>query len=279
MPARTLFLTTPMMVGDDVRALQRALKNPARPDLKDDDFLQSPAGVDGEFGEDTHRAVFRAKYWLGYANPDHRAAEKLISFLNGVTPPTPRMKGLRKKRVAKQKEKTPGFRKLEEAVKHLGLKESPAGTNRVMFTSFYDMPGPWCAMFVTFCGVKAGLKSYAKRPPGRWAYVPFMVDDARAGRNQYTITNTPVTGDDVALDFPPRDGKPDHVGIFATERDLRKLNAAALNKAIQRFGALKSNEFWSVEGNTMVGNDSNGGEVMLRKRRKADVVAFMHPGV
>jgi hypothetical protein len=28
----------------------------------------------------------------------------------------------------------------------------------------------------------------------------------------------------------------------------------------------------------MVGNESNGGEVMLRKRRKEDVLAFMHPG-
>jgi hypothetical protein len=276
--ARTLFLTSPMMVGDDVRALQKALKNPARPDLKDDDFLQSESGVDGEFGEDTHRAVFRAKYWLGYTNPDHKAADKLIKFLNGAMPPTSKMKQLRKKRLAALKAKTPGFRKLEIAVEHLGDKENPPGSNKVMFATFYDQPGPWCAMFVTFCGVKAGLKSYAKRPPGRWAYVPFMVSDAKQGLHNYTITRSPVTGDDVALDFPPRDGVPDHIGIFAREQDLRKINAAALNKAIQRFGALGSNEFWSVEGNTMVGQDSNGGEVMLRKRRREDVVAFMHPG-
>jgi len=279
MAARTLFLTTPMMVGDDVRALQKALKNPARPDLRDDDFLQSPSGADGEFGEDTHRAVFRAKYWLGFTHPDHKAAGKLINFLNGVTPPTPKMNQLRKKRLAAIKAKPPGFRKLEVAVKHLGVKESPSGSNKVMFASFYDLPGPWCAMFVTFCGAKAGLKSYAKRPPGRWAYVPFMVDDARAGRYNYTVTSNPVSGDDAALDFSsPKDGVPDHIGIFASEHDLRKINAAALKKAIQSFGALGSNEFWSVEGNTMVGQDSNGGEVMLRKRRKQDVVAFMHPG-
>jgi hypothetical protein len=275
--ARTLFLTTPLMKGPDVRKLQNALKNPARPDLKDDDFLQSEAGADGEFGEDTYRAVFRAKYWLGYSNPDHRAGDKLIKFLNGELPATQRMKQLRKKRLAAEKAEPPGFKKLKEAVKHLGVTENPAGSNKVMFATFYDMAGPWCAMFVTFCGAKAGLKSYVKRPPGRWAYVPFMVDDAKAGRFKYTITPNPVSGDDVAFDFDG-DGTADHVGIFAREPDLRRLAPAAVDKAVQRFGRLGSGDFWTVEGNTGVGNDSNGGAVMIRKRQKRHVLAFMHPG-
>lgn len=277
MMARTLFLTTPMMTGEDVRKLQKALQNPGRPDLKNDDFLQSEAGADGEFGEDTHRAVYRAKYWLGYANPDHRAGDNLVNFLNGVRPPTPRMKQLRKKRLATLKAQPPGLKKLKEAVRHLGVKENPPGSNKVMFASFYDLAGPWCAMFVTFCGVKAGLKSYVKRPPGRWAYVPFMVADARAGRHRYTLTTQPVSGDDAAFDFNG-DGTADHIGIVAREPDLRKLAPAALDKAIQRFGRLGSGEFWSVEGNTGIGDDSNGGEVMLRKRKKQQVLAFMHPG-
>lgn len=273
--ARTLYLTTPLMEGDDVKALQQALNEPQRADLRGTDFLQSPDGVDGFFGEDTSRAVYRAKYWLGYANPDYRAAQKLVDFLNGVRPATEQMTKLRKKRLDEAKKKPLGIKKLEEAMKHLGVKESPAGSNRVMFATFYDLAGPWCAMFVTFCGCKAGLKAYAKRPPGRWAYVPYMVADARAGRHGYTITANPVSGDDVAFNFHS-DPKPDHIGIFATEADLRKINSEAVNKAIQRFGPLASGEFWSVEGNTAVGNDSNGGEVMLRKRKKSNVVAFMH---
>jgi peptidoglycan hydrolase-like protein with peptidoglycan-binding domain len=276
MAARTLFLTTPMMVGDDVRRLQKALKNPGRADLKDEDFLESD--VDGQFGEDTHRAVYRAKYWLGFRNPDYRAGDKLVGFLNGVKPPTAQMKDLRKKRLTKQKAEAPGLRKLREAVKHLGLKENPPQSNKILFASWYDVAGPWCAMFVAYCGAKAGLKSYAKRPPGRWAYVPFMLDDAKAGRNHYSITHHPVTGDDAAYDFPPKTGTAEHVGIFATEEDLKKVAPDALRNAKQSFGALRSGEFWAVEGNTMVGSDSNGGEVMLRKRRKADVLAFMHPG-
>lgn len=276
--ARTLFLTTPMMKGEDVRTLQKALQNPARPDLRDDDFLQSAAGADGEFGEDTHRAVYRAKYWLGYVRPDHRASDKLVDFLNGVKPPTARMKELRRKRVRELQTQPPGLKKLKEAVRHLGVTESPPGSNRVEFATWYDVAGPWCAMFVTFCGAKARLPSYAKRPPGRWAFVPFMVADARAGRNHYSLTANPVSGDDVAFDFPPRDGTAQHVGIFAAEPDLRRLAPAALDQAIARFGRLGNREFWSVEGNTGVGSDNNGGAVMIRKRRKADVVAFMHPG-
>jgi hypothetical protein len=276
--ARTLFLTSPMMKGEDVRKLQKALMNPARPDLRNEDFLLSPAGADGEFGEDTHRAVYRAKFWLGYAAPDHRAADKLLSFLNGVTPPTARMKQLRTKRLRALAAQPPGLKKLKEAVKHLGVTEAPPASNKVAFATWYDMAGPWCAMFVTFCGAKAGLRSYAKRPPGRWAFVPFMVNDARAGRHNYALTTNPVSGDDVAYDFAPRSGTPEHVGIFAAEEDLRKLAPSALRRAKNRFGPLGSNEFWSVEGNTGVGNESNGGAVMLRKRRKADVVAFMHPG-
>lgn len=276
--ARTLFLTTPMMKGDDVRKLQKALQNPARPDLRNDDFLESAAGADGEFGEDTHRAVYRAKYWLGYTRPDHRASGKLVDFLDGVKPPTARMKQLRRKRVTALTAKQPGLKKLKEAVRHLGVTESPPGSNKVAFASWYDVAGPWCAMFVTFCGAKAGLKSYCKRPPGRWAFVPFMVADARAGHNHYSLTANPVTGDDVAYDFPPRDGVAQHVGIFASEADLRRLAPAAVDHAITRFGRLGNREFWSVEGNTGVGSDNNGGAVMIRKRRKADVVAFMHPG-
>jgi hypothetical protein len=275
---RTLFLTTPMMVGEDVADLQRALAHPARPDLAGVDFLQSPAGIDGVFGEDTHRAVYRAKYWLGYTNPDHKAAEKLIEFLNGVRPPTNRMTLLRTQRLAGSRKESPGFRKLREAVKYLGVKERPPRSNKVMFANWYDVAGPWCAMFVSFCGANAGIKAYCKSPPGRWAYVPYMVEDARAGRYHYAITHKPVSGDDAAYDFAPKDGVADHVGIFASEEDLRLLAAEDLDKSVRKFGPLRSDEFWAVEGNTTVGDDSDGGEVMLRKRRKADVLAFMHPG-
>ena len=274
MAARPLFLTSPLTTGADVRALQVALQTPARPDLVGNDFLLS--AVDGEFGEDTHRAVYRAKFWLGYALPDHRATDKLIAFLNGATPPTPKMTANRKKRLKAAKAVPPGFKKLREAVKHLGLSEDPPNSNNVLFSSWYGLIGAWCAMFVTYCGCKAGMKAYARK--NRWAYVPFMVDDARSGRFHYTLTTAPVTGDDVAFDWPPKNGVPDHVGIYASEADLEKLAPAALRAARRQFGPLGRGDFWSVEGNTGVGNDSNGGSCMIRKRNRSSVHAFMHPG-
>jgi hypothetical protein len=50
---------------------------------------------------------------------------------------------------------------------------------------------------------------------------------------------------------------------------------AALDAAIKQFGTLGSSDFWTVEGNTAAGNDSNGGTVMIRKRNKSLVAAFV----
>ena len=105
-----------------------------------------------------------------------------------------------------------------------------------------------------------------------------MVDDARAGRFHYALTNNPVTGDDVAFDWPPKNGVPDHVGIYASESDLERVAPAALRAARAQFGPLGRGDFWTVEGNTGIGNDSNGGTCMIRKRNRRSVHAFMHPG-
>jgi cell wall-associated NlpC family hydrolase len=61
----------------------------------------------------------------------------------------------------------------------------------------------------------------------------------------------PLPGDLVVFDWDG--GAPDHVGIV-----IRALPAGGLE---------------TVEGNTAVGNDSDGGEVM-RRRRSADQVAL-----
>jgi hypothetical protein len=271
---RPLFLTTPPMRGEDVRALQRALQSPQRPDLAGIDFLRSD--VDGAFGENTHRAVYRAKYWLGYAKPDHRAGDLLVAFLNGTAAPTPAMTANRKKRLAAATNEPRGLAKVREAVKHIGLTENPPGSNIVLFSTWYGFVGPWCAMFVTYCGCKAGLPAYARRR--RWSYVPFMIEDARAGRFHYALTNEPVTGDDVAFEWPPNDGVADHVGIYASEPDLQQIAPAALRAAREQFGTLGPGEFWSIEGNAVLGADSRGGAVLIRKRNRRSACAVMHPG-
>src|SRR5687768_604913 len=104
------FLNSPHMKGTGVRDLQKELKRKG--------YLQG--AVDGEFGPDTHRAVFRAKHHLGYLRPDHRAGPKLYAFLTGTRKLTPQMKALQKKRKPKPLIYTKGYLKLQEACKHIG---------------------------------------------------------------------------------------------------------------------------------------------------------------
>lgn len=127
----------------------------------------------------------------------------------------------------------------------LGYTESPPGTNKTKFGAWYGADyQPWCAMFVTYCfDVEApGSPSFERGQ--RYAYVPYVVADARAGRNGLSVTGQPMPGDLVCFDWEG-DGTPDHIGIF-------------------EHGTPSS--FTSIEGNTSTSSDSNGGQTMRRNR-------------
>ncbi len=247
---RQLSLTSPMMHGDDVRVLQARLIKAG--------FLNA-AQSDGVFGEITAQAVHRAKYWLGYRVPDKVAGKYLLDLLGEVKQPTPAMKTRTRAR-KKAKPKIPLRAKaLKNLEKHLGEKEHPFGSNRIPFAStWYGIIGPWCAMAVTRAYVDAGSKAF--RRGRRYAYVPNIVLDARAGRNTLTLTQHPEPGDLVCFNWN-HDRDADHVGLF--ERWI------AGGEGV---------EFQSVEGNTSTSNDSNGGEVMRRTRKRSQVQAFVHCG-
>jgi hypothetical protein len=133
-------------------------------------------------------------------------------------------------------------RALEAAISQLGVKESPPDSNRVKFTDWYGMVGPWCAMFVTWCYETQGDSPAFVRGQ-RYAYVPYLLDDARNLR--YGLkTSEPIPGDCVLYNWDG--GESDHVGIFE-----------------QWVGG---HTFTAIEGNTSTSNDSNGGEVMRRQR-------------
>lgn len=243
---RNLSLTSPHMEGDDVRILQDALKGKH--------YLQG--NVDGEFGPDTARAVYRAKYWLGYRKPDHNAGDLLYGYLIGRGKATLLMKtrATNRKRIAKQKPIR--LKMWDEAAKWDHTKEDPFGSNRVKFSRWYGLIGPWCAMFVTWCGTVAKSKAFNKAK-GRYAYCPYIVADARAGRNNLTITYKPQTGDLALFDWN-NDGVADHIEFF--------------NKWIS------GTQFKTRGGNTGHSNASNGGEVLPMERSKSDVQCFVHVG-
>ncbi len=137
------------------------------------------------------------------------------------------------------------------AAAEVGTKESPANSNKTKYGKWYGFDGfAWCAMFVSWVYDQAG------HPLGH-------IDDDKGYRDcrsayrhwQATgeITNNPEKGDIILFDWT-NDGRCDHTGIFNEWLDAGKT------------------KFSSYEGNTAVGNDSDGGQVMFRKDRKAGSV-------
>lgn len=134
-------------------------------------------------------------------------------------------------------------RALDKARSQLGVKESPPDSNHVKFCDWYGMVGPWCAMFATWAYETAG-DSPAFVKGSRYAYVPYMLDDARNRRYGLSTVGEPIPGDLVLYNWDG--GEYDHVGLFEAWTGGRTFNA--------------------IEGNTSVDSNSNGGEVMRRSR-------------
>jgi len=148
-------------------------------------------------------------------------------------------------------------RALRKATGELGTKESPAGSNRVLYSDWYGMVGPWCAMFCTWA-FETGAQELGEDSPSfvrgtYYAYVPYLLSDARAGRRGLSVTSQPKAGDLVVYDWE-RNGEPDHVGIFEEW--------------------VSGRAFTAIEGNTSVSNDSNGGEVMRRQRDAGSTLCY-----
>ena len=139
---------------------------------------------------------------------------------------------------------------LAEATTWIGYTESPAGTNCNTFGAWYGMNyEPWCAMAVTYWYEIAGPSpSFVKG--SRYAYCPYIVDDAQARRGGLSTTLDPVPGDVVVYAWRDGDGVYDHVGLFESG---------------------DSSSWTAIEANTSTSNQSNGGQVMRRDRSLADV--------
>jgi peptidoglycan hydrolase-like protein with peptidoglycan-binding domain len=203
---RTLRLTTPHMTGDDVKQAQKLLKKAGYYDAR----------VGGEFGPLTAQASYRAQYWLGYAKPQQTFGNRLENFLLRKTKPTPAMR----KRIAERKkgQKKLRLKALARMKKLVGICERPAGSNHVPEINGWWGGGneAWCARCVSKAYVQAGSAAFVR---GRnYSYVPFIVQDARAGRNGLTVTVKPKAGDLVCFDWDGSNFATDknHVGMFVS---------------------------------------------------------------
>lgn len=134
----------------------------------------------------------------------------------------------------------------------LGYKESPAGSNRTKYGARFGLNGqPWCMLFIQWVFTQAGAESLlAARTASCGA---FMRAAKAAGQ---WVTGGYQPGDIVIMDFPGNKVKTDHCGLVVT----------ALTDGVR-----------TIEGNTGVGNDSNGGEVMERTRPLSVIVGAYRP--
>lgn len=134
---------------------------------------------------------------------------------------------------------------LEVAKSQIGYKESPAGSNRTKYGAWYGMDGvPWCMIFVQWCFSEAGTPLPFKTASCSGLLDWFRKNDLKC------LVDAPKPGDVVIYTFG-------HCGIVSSEMD--------------------AGVFRTVEGNTSLTSDDNGGAVMERLRRHEQVEAFIHP--
>lgn len=242
---RTIVLTSPPTRGPSVDRCQRILTNRGY-------FVGT---IDGVFGETTGRACSEAKYKLGYASKNivPSYGNDLERFLTGMRRPTPAM---RVRASQRRKRMSFGTDAVRIAKRFIGTKERPANSNRVMFSEWYGIIGPWCVMFVTYCFVEAKSKAFKKGE--RWASCEMLLADATSSADNgvVRISKQQAGAGDLALYSWHGDGVANHVGIMLTPVD-------------------HNGSFTAVEGNTSISNNSNGGEVMVRHRNAHDVIGYV----
>jgi peptidoglycan hydrolase-like protein with peptidoglycan-binding domain len=139
---------------------------------------------------------------------------------------------------------------LQTAADEIGYRET--GNNNNKFGVWYGMNNqPWCAMFVSYCFYTVGLPLKITTNKG-FAYCPYGV---KWFKDKGLWHKNPEVGDVVFYDWGG-DQISDHVGI------VEKIN--------------DDGSIIAIEGNTSVGNDSNGGQVMQRERNKG-IIGYGRP--
>lgn len=146
---------------------------------------------------------------------------------------------------------------LDIAEAELGYKESPKNSNKTKYNRWFygsNVAAPWCAIFVCWVFAQANAKKLL--PGGRYdAYCPTIGDAVMASGREVSKTKGKA-GDIVLFDWE-QDYSSDHIGI------IEKKNS--------------DGSYTCIEGNTAIGNDSNGGEVMRRKRYTSQIYHVYRP--
>ena len=148
---------------------------------------------------------------------------------------------------------------IKMAISQLGTKEQPANSNNVKYNTDYygravsGSSYPWCCAFVWWVFKECGASDlfYGGK---KTAYCPTVEHYYKQKGQWYTSDAKP--GDLVLFDFTGSKVA-GHIGI------LEKVNV--------------DGTYTVIEGNTSTSNDSNGGEVMRRKRNRSVIRGFARP--
>ncbi|MEO6685202.1 MAG: peptidoglycan-binding protein [Dyadobacter sp.] len=145
---------------------------------------------------------------------------------------------------------------IDKAASQNGIAESPPNSNKTIYGEWYGLNGvKWCAIFVSWVYDHAGHHLETVNTSNGY-------QSCQSGynfwKNNNCIVKNPQPADIVLYDWDS-DGVCDHTGIFVQWIDSDRTT------------------FQAWEGNTEKGNDSDGGKVMLRERKRSLVRAFVTP--
>lgn len=140
---------------------------------------------------------------------------------------------------------------LEIAKKEIGVRESPAGSNKQKYGEVYGWNSvAWCAIFVWWCFKQADADALLpKKTASCWE---LMNEAKKAG---LWVTSGFRPGDVLIYDFPGG-STTDHTGICES---------------------VSGDSVTAIEGNTGTTNQANGGMVMRRKRPVSQIKGALRP--
>lgn len=147
---------------------------------------------------------------------------------------------------------------ISKAASQIGVKESPSGSNTVKYNTEYygskvEGPSyPWCCAFVWWVFKECGM-SKLFFGGDKTAYCPTVETYYRQKGQWYT---SPKVGDLALFDFNNK-GRAHHIGI------VEKVNS--------------NGSVVTIEGNTSLTNNDNGGKVMRRTRKLSTIRGFARP--
>lgn len=148
--------------------------------------------------------------------------------------------------------------KVEDAIRRakaeVGVTEYPANSNNVKYNIWFygkmvqGSAYPWCAAFISYI---------FKDSPNLVKKTASCLDMLEWFEAHNRVVTHPQPGDIVFFKYSTNKRRTNHVGIIISVAD--------------------NNNFLTIEGNTSVKSNDNGGAVMERRRTRANVVAFARP--